>query len=456
MIRPPIPNAGIAVKGYPRSNTVASRNRNLSQEKAELASLIEIVVNDMVDQKCDVYTKKYTAHFKEELLHLKQGLAKVVEKVNSHTSDMERRVESIEQQVKEARALAVNIRNGIKDEDHARMDAIELKLQSLAIDRSSTQEDESRDLRRYIKDFVKRIKADISSLEEEVNRVDGRVIHLNNTTNQRFLQHVDLLEALEETIQRHDKYVNLNKSSGSGDIQSADHVLENMSARLNTLGNALNAVGRQGQISKLEGGLFSPLQGTSTGSIRLGEDSILYDESHLRMESVSATPAPMKSIQSIDSTQGRVSTSQDLYVTRRASSDNTSIISATDGKSVHERLGAVERTLRGFKSLRSQILSSQKSAESYSRMFDELTALKSHVKHLGESTALACKHMTSGLNDIQEASIDVSQWAHLTSEYIDDFVNKVAPQHKQLCPKIKYTKYDSQHIKRYLEEEMNT
>lgn len=458
MIRPAVPNTGIAVKGYPRSNTVASRNRNLSQEKAELASLIEIVVNDMIDQKCDVYTKKHTAHFREELIQLKQSLTKVIERIDSHTSEMEHRLESVEQQVKEARALAVNIRNGIKDEDHARMDAIELKLQSLAIDKSSKQEGESRDLRRYVKDFVKRIKIDLSNLEQEVNRVDGRVVHLNNTTNQRFLEHVDLLEAVEETVQKHDQYIHLNKlsSNGSKDVHSADHLLENMSIRLNTLGNALNMTGRQGQTNKLsERELFSPLHGTSTG--RIGEDSLLYEESHLRADSISATPVPINDNQSINNTIGRVSTSQDdLHITGRGHSNiNMSTMSTIEGRSVCQRLDAVESTLRSFKNLRSRVSNSENMAESYSKMFDELRALKSHVKHLGESTALACKHLTSGLTDIQEASIDTSQWAQQLTEYIDDFVNKVAPEHKQLCPKIKYTKYDSQHVKRYMDEEID-
>lgn len=134
-----IPNTGIALKGYPRSNTVASRNKNLSQEKAELASLIEMVVDDMIDQKCDVYTKKHTLDFREELSHLKQALVNLVQRIDTHASDMDHRLVRLEKQIQEARDLAVNVRNGIKDEEHARMDTIELKLQSLAIDRSTKQ-----------------------------------------------------------------------------------------------------------------------------------------------------------------------------------------------------------------------------------------------------------------------------------------------------------------------------
>ena len=433
-----MPNTGVAVKRHPQPNAVASRNPNFSQDKAELASLIETVVNDMIEQKCNVYTKKYIAQFSEDIVNLKRGLVKLVQKVDMHNVNMDQRLVSIEQQIEEARALAVNVRNGINDEDRARMDTIELKLQSLAMDKSNTQEDESRDLRRYVKDFVKRIKLDISNLEKEIERVDGRVVHLNNTTNQRFLEHVDLLEVLEDTVQRHDQFVNLSRISANTSIQDADHILQNMSTRLNTLGNTLSTAGGQAQTDKFQEGLLSPLQGTSTGNLRLGEQSLIYDDTLPRGESIAVTPTSMNTRHSANGMARLTSTSHNVFA--------AGAISAADGRSLCERLDTVEKTLRSLKHLRSQVSNCQNTAESYSKVFDELTALKTHVSHLGESTALACKHLTSGLTDIQETSMDTTQWAQLISEYIDEFVNKVAPQHKQLCPKIKYTKYDSQHV----------
>lgn len=84
---------------------------------------------------------------------------------------------------------------------------------------------------------------------------------------------------------------------------------------------------------------------------------------------------------------------------------------------------------------------SSKSSHSISKLSDELRALESHVEHLGESTAIACKHLTSGMNDVQECSMDISDWAQKLSYYVDELINRVDPTNKSLCPKIKFVKF---------------
>ena len=231
----------------------------------------------------------------------------------------------------------------------------------------------------------------------------------------------------------------------AGDAQSADYMLQNMSARLNTIGLSLNGTTGCGEghaSSKHQGISFSPLQGVSRGDIGIGEESLLYDGTQFIEGSGSphsaTTPASLANrTQTTAGIVGGISSNKSQFI------NNTNMISTDNGKGTNGRLDAIEKTLRSFKHLRSHMSNGQRTSELYSKLYDEMIALKAHVKHLGESTALACKHLTSGLTDIQEASIDTSQWAQLTSEYIDEIVNKVAPQHKQLCPKIKYTKYDS-------------
>ena len=65
--------------------------------------------------------------------------------------------------------------------------------------------------------------------------------------------------------------------------------------------------------------------------------------------------------------------------------------------------------------------------------------MKIHVKQLGESTAVACKHLTRGMNDVQECAIDIADWAARVQTYINQELT--SPDSKRLCPEIQYTKF---------------
>ena len=82
MLKPPIPNAGLAVSGYPRANTVA-RNLGLG-EKEEMAHLIEIIVEDMVDKKCEMYTKKHGLPKEERIQALELKIESLHARIDEH------------------------------------------------------------------------------------------------------------------------------------------------------------------------------------------------------------------------------------------------------------------------------------------------------------------------------------------------------------------------------------
>ena len=56
----------------------------------------------------------------------------------------------------------------------------------------------------------------------------------------------------------------------------------------------------------------------------------------------------------------------------------------------------------------------------------KITALKSHVKQLGESTTLACRHLTNGMNDLQQVSVNMYDWSDKLEEYIFHMAKKLA------------------------------
>ena len=100
----------------------------------------------------------------------------------------------------------------------------------------------------------------------------------------------------------------------------------------------------------------------------------------------------------------------------------------------------IEKKLRGMKHLEELPKKMSASLRAISSLADDLKTLKSHVVHLGESTAIACKHLTQGMNDVQECSVDIADWAAKVQTYINE--EFVGPESKRLCPEIQYTKFN--------------
>ena len=76
---------------------------------------------------------------------------------------------------------------------------------------------------------------------------------------------------------------------------------------------------------------------------------------------------------------------------------------------------------------------------------DELTSLKLHVKHLGDSTALAFRHLTTGLSDLQDATVNVFDWVDRVQLYLDATLStREGTQYDKIsasCPKIRSSKF---------------
>ena len=137
-----------------------------------------------------------------------------------------------------------------------------------------------------MKDFVKRIKSQCKDVENEVKRVDDSVIRAKSRTNERFVEQVDAIEALEESIQRQQDQqqqivLNLSRMKERQQQQSpykksADYLLDDMKVRMSNLGESLNSGGlylnttnnMMNNMNDSSRGssnttAFSPLQGTS-------------------------------------------------------------------------------------------------------------------------------------------------------------------------------------------------
>ena len=77
-----------------------------------------------------------------------------------------------------------------------------------------------------------------------------------------------------------------------------------------------------------------------------------------------------------------------------------------------ERLDRIEKKLR-------DLSSELKRQSSSSTARGVHSSLKTHVQQLGESTALACRHLTTGLSEVQEATVNMYDWAEKMQTHIE-------------------------------------
>lgn len=89
-------------------------------------------------------------------------------------------------------------------------------------------------------------------------------------------------------------------------------------------------------------------------------------------------------------------------------------------ESLTDRLNHFEKQLNDIQSSR---LHNSRGTNN-SKLHEECLSLKSNMKHLGESTALACRHLTSGLSEIQESTVNIFDWADKLQTFLKSFVER--------------------------------
>ena len=139
-------------------------------------------------------------------------------------------------------------------------------------------------MKKYLKDFAKRLRADMKEMGNELKRVDDCVVRVNKGTNARFVEHVDAIEAIEESLFKQQQYltsISAGKGINNNSTRSADFLLDEMKLRIQNLGSSLprSSGAHAGGFS-----LLSPLHGSSRG--QMGESSFLHED---------ITSSPMKS-----------------------------------------------------------------------------------------------------------------------------------------------------------------
>jgi ubiquitin len=96
-------------------------------------------------------------------------------------------------------------------------------------------------------------------------------------------------------------------------------------------------------------------------------------------------------------------------------------------------------------------------SSSCSKLKDSVLSLKQHVKQLGDSTTLACRHLTTGLSEVQEATVSIFSWADQLQRQLELLSSQLEcnslgyanlgghpTQISQFCvPKIKISKFSS-------------
>jgi hypothetical protein len=115
--------------------------------------------------------------------------------------------------------------------------------------------------------------------------------------------------------------------------------------------------------------------------------------------------------------------------------------------------GLEDRLYRLEKKMNEYLSSSHHSHASTSnlKLKESVSTLKQHVKQLGDSTTLACRHLTTGLSEVQEATVNIFDWADQLQRQLEVFTSLI--EHSQstssgfqqlsraYIPKIKVSKF---------------
>lgn len=86
---------------------------------------------------------------------------------------------------------------------------------------------------------------------------------------------------------------------------------------------------------------------------------------------------------------------------------------------IGSRVERLEKKIQGLLSRNSQVSSSS------SELKDSVLSLKQHVKQLGDSTTLACRHLTTGLSEVQEATVSIFDWADQLQRHLELFSSQL-------------------------------
>jgi hypothetical protein len=68
---------------------------------------------------------------------------------------------------------------------------------------------------------------------------------------------------------------------------------------------------------------------------------------------------------------------------------------------------------------------SEEGSSSSANLKSSINALKMHVKQLGDSTTLACRHLTTGLSEVQEATVNIFDWSAQLQHQLELFAEAV-------------------------------
>ena len=200
-----------------------SKKVKIANDKKEIASLIQTIVEDIVESKCELYFSKKDKMF----LEFKAELDALSNRVQEQDVSTRKRIGHLEDEISNTRAQFYQ--SGMGNDYTGRLDSIEVQLSTLAMERSKDTQESTR----RIKQSLKQVESNVEELENEIKRIEDSFGHMSRSLHEKLYVQSESIEVLESSLK--------GMCRKKPEFKSTDFMLDEMTERMTILEQSITS-----------------------------------------------------------------------------------------------------------------------------------------------------------------------------------------------------------------------